>query len=117
VLRSVILIISLLTCAVAFAGMRDPTRPPSYDESTTAGEGGLVVSSILTSGQRNVAVINGDIVGIGDSVGGMPVLKITKDYVVVHDGEDNRVLRILPEHNIRTTHQQLVERKDSNAKH
>jgi hypothetical protein len=61
------------------AGAADPTRPSYY--KTKNSKKTFQLESILYSGSRKVAVINGSVVAEGDTVDGWQVLNINKNKV------------------------------------
>ena len=71
--------------ALAQAELRDPTRPPDY--AASAAVGALAPSkpweltSVLISGTRKVAVLNGRSVREGDAIGDAVVVKILPNAV------------------------------------
>ena len=77
-------LLALLTAGPAFAGddeaLHDPLRPPGWGETVTAAPNfnaaAWQLESTLTSIGRNVAIINGKPVGVGDRVGGARVLAV-----------------------------------------
>jgi hypothetical protein len=57
--------------------------------------GGLQLSAVLgDSSGRRMAVINGNVVGIGDVVAGMEVIDVWEDAVVFRIGSERHVLRM-----------------------
>ncbi len=74
---------------------RDPFVPPSPPARRPAA-GGVVVSGILWSPEHPLAVVNGVVVGVGKTVGGHYIRKITQDRVVVSDGETTTELTVTP---------------------
>lgn len=57
--------------------------------------GGLQLTAVLgDSDGRRMAVINGDVVGIGDLVAGMEIIDVWDDAVVFRLGSDRHVLRM-----------------------
>ena len=57
--------------------------------------GGLQLTAVLgDSGGRRMAVINGEVVGIGDLVAGMVIIDVWDDAVVFRLGTDRHVLRM-----------------------
>jgi len=57
--------------------------------------GGLQLSAVLgDSSGRRMAVINGNVVGIGDVVAGMEVIDVWEDAVVFRIGNERHVLRM-----------------------
>ena len=71
----------------------DPTRPAAYQ---SAGGGALKryrLQSVLVSGERKVAIINGSSFGVGDRTGLGKITAIDK-YRVVIQGERRHVLQL-----------------------
>ena len=56
----------------------------------------LVLTGILWDPSQPVAIINGEMLRIGDSVGGYRVLHITQDQVSLTDGHDTLMLTFAP---------------------
>lgn len=102
-----IIIITFLAASATASPADDPTRPPAPAEIRAwfAGETGdgtratsWTLQSVLISDARSVAVINGQRVQVGDTVGDADVVVIEPARVVLeHDGEqisltiDNRL--------------------------
>ena len=59
----------------------DPMRPPSVQAKTRTDNGALKVTAILRSGERRVAIIDGNAMGEGDSVGNATIDSIGVDEV------------------------------------
>ena len=77
--------------AQRLAWRRDPfTRTASVEP-----EGGLTLSGILWDADQPMAILNGQIVRVGETVEGYRVLEIAKDHVTVTDG--SRVLQLNPQ--------------------
>jgi len=77
--------------------LRDPTRPPGrVAKSEPASTGGFVLQSILNSPERKAAVINGKVVGPGESVDGFMLIGIAENEAVLKNGSDVRRLRLYP---------------------
>jgi hypothetical protein len=88
----------LFAGASAFAAeeLFDPTRPPLYMEQPvfdSADPDGLVLSAILISEERQIAVINGQPVRKGDRVAGSRVVAI-RPWGVTLDGVDGQPLEL-----------------------
>lgn len=80
----------LLAAAPTAAELVDPMRP-SYalpaDTPSAAPASALAVSAVFISGDRRVAVVNGQRVRIGETVGGAVVSRIERDRVSFRRGE------------------------------
>jgi MSHA biogenesis protein MshK len=88
----------LAVLAPAWAqGLTDPTRPPNAvaDPAQDAG-GGTQLQSVLISQGRRRAIINGNMVALGDTVGEAKVVKITETEVVLQKGSETEVLKLYP---------------------
>jgi hypothetical protein len=68
---------------------------PVYTDASVALDEGLYLSAIVTdSTGRRVAVINNDIVTVGDHVAGLQVVEVTEETVVFAAGGQRHVLRM-----------------------
>lgn len=68
---------------------------PIYQTTPSVAPGGLYLSAVmLDSTGRRVAIINGDVYGVGDVVGGMEVLEMWNDAVVFRLDGQRHVIRI-----------------------
>ena len=85
-----LLAVLLLAAAPAGADLADPMRP-SYalpaDTQGAAPVSALAVSAVFISGERRVAVVNGQRVRVGETVGGAVVSRIERDRVSFRRGE------------------------------
>jgi MSHA biogenesis protein MshK len=82
---------SFLCVQCCFAELRDPTRPEGFvDKSTEVRTDSLELNAIFISSQRKVAVINGQVVKVGDEVSGVKVISIDENSVEL-EGADNRM--------------------------
>ncbi len=64
--------------------LRDPTRPHTHSiERTVEGAPNFAVNAIFVSSDRRLAIVNGERVRIGDSVGGATVVDIQKEQVTL----------------------------------
>lgn len=91
----------LLTVTVmADAQLRDPMRPPEFQ--TLAGGAapskysGYELTSIIIAPDRRVAVINGQSLSQGDSLGNVIVVDIRAAQVLLKRGEEDIVLNLIP---------------------
>ncbi len=66
--------------------LRDPTRPYSPVKGIRASSPDFVVSAIIISPQRRVAILNGRRVAVGGSIGGATVIAIEKDHLILQTG-------------------------------
>ena len=79
------------------AGLQNKTRPPSVGAQNTtrlkpvsAAEREIVVSSILYSPDRQLALIDGRIARAGDRVGSSRIVEIRQRAVIVESGNGER---------------------------
>lgn len=94
-----------------FAGfanaLNDPMRPPFFDGSGQSSSdkkpvSALKLTMVLHAGNRQVAVVNGETVQVGESVAGYRVLSIKKDRVVVsHQGKLKELMLLKPEQRLK----------------
>lgn len=87
-----ILLPALLCGAVAVAAaseLRDPLRPPNHqpDAAIAIDPSNWQLTSTLVAAGRRVAVINGRVVGAGDSIDGADVIGIARSSVRLRVGE------------------------------
>ena len=81
----------LLTALQAEAELADPMRPSWSLPAGPAAEmpsGALRVSAVFISGERRIAVVNGQRVRVGDSVAGAYVSRIERDRVGFRRGDE-----------------------------
>lgn len=81
--KGIIVVLGMLMCCAVWAA-RDPTMPIeehtaqiSTDETT--------VSMILVSGERRLAVVDGNFVHTGDTVGDQRIIEINPEYVTIQN--------------------------------
>jgi MSHA biogenesis protein MshK len=101
VLRKLLLAAAWLAAPAALAqGLADPTRPPSASAAQggpdEAVPGGRQLQSVLLSGGRRIAVIDGSMVPLGGMLGEARVVKITETEVVLKTGEETETLKLFP---------------------
>lgn len=100
----------LLFAALAQAQeVRDPTRPPGSGTAragkSAPAAGGLVLQSILTSPERQAAVINGKVVGPGETIDGFMLVGIAEGEAVLKNGGQVRRLRLYPSVDLKRQHE------------
>lgn len=79
-----------------FLAGREKSRPGSGKDASAAGlagEEGLLLDGILWDPRMPSAIINNQVVCVGDRVGPWQVTEIKKDQVMLTDGTDTRTLR------------------------
>ncbi|MCP4044258.1 MAG: MSHA biogenesis protein MshK [Gammaproteobacteria bacterium] len=92
----------LLLLPVGSMALEDPTRPPDYqplaevaanpDKSTVQWS----LSSILIASGRRLAVINGQLLALGDTIDEARVVSIEKGLVTLYVGDERVKLRLVP---------------------
>jgi len=92
-----VIALSLFSSLPVYADLLDPTRPPEWLNQTTP----LLmqtwrVDSILIANNRKVAIINGQVVKVGDAVGENKITAIEKDSVKL-EGPDGEIVLFLIE--------------------
>lgn len=104
--RKWVLLAGLVTCPVLGLAnqMLDPTRPPSAfaKPRTSVADApvstqGLQLQSVLISPKRKVAIINGETLVVGDSIGESQIIRIMDTEVVLRAGTEERVVRMYPD--------------------
>jgi len=79
----------------------DPTRPPgSYaagdPEVAADAGGGIVLQSVMISPTLKAAIINGEMVRLGQKYGDAVLIKVTENEAVLKSGNDTQVLKLYP---------------------
>lgn len=75
----------------------DPTRPAGGSVVVTnEADAGLQLTSIIVSGERRLAIINGKTVRQGERLGNVFVLKIEPAAVIVRQDGERKRLGLLP---------------------
>jgi hypothetical protein len=94
----------LLACAQpSFAAdLSDPTRPPAgFSEQAKAGEAPreapLLLSSVFLMGNKPYAVLDGQVVRVGDKLAAGRVAKIDESGIWLRTPTGPRQLRLLPD--------------------
>ena len=83
------------------SALSDPTRPPGV---APAGSGGVAdeapagrrLQSVLLSGGRKLAVIDGVTVPLGGMVGDARLVKISETEVTLKTGDETEILKLYP---------------------
>ena len=99
VMSAVFLAATWLAAPAALSqGLADPTRPPSASAQGGPDEApaGRQLQSVLLSGGRKIAVIDGNMVALGGMLGEARVVKITETEVVLKTGEETETLKLFP---------------------
>jgi hypothetical protein len=69
---------------------------PVASHGPVSRRGDFLLNGIMWDEKKPSAIINGDMVMVGDSVGSYKVVDISKDRVILTDGQDELVLDISP---------------------
>jgi hypothetical protein len=103
-MKTFLLLISLLLCELAQAtnaALRDPTRPLTVSRRQTSTLESAKASTrpavpqlqlVLISTDRRYVVIDGELLTLGDSVRGLPLISISEDAVVLKTPSGPRTL-------------------------
>lgn len=71
---------------------RDPFVTAIYQVKTEVGTGSFMLSAVIWDENKPLAIINGEVVCVGDAVGGCRVIKINKDNAVIEkDGKEETI--------------------------
>lgn len=101
---AVVVGLSAWSGAHAVSDLRDPTRPPGprlESPATTEPLADLSLESVLIGVDRRIAVINGEVLGEGDSLAGARVISIDADGVLMHRAGQRRRLKLTAAPDIR----------------
>ena len=83
VLPTIALLTAVFPAAQGDELLHDPTRPPRVSVKAKQTTGRFAVSAIFVAGDRRVAVVNGEIAGVGDEIAGASVTGITQNAVTL----------------------------------
>jgi len=107
----VVAVLAVACAAPVGAELGDPTRPPHYKKQAKLPQTAAAVAekwaltSVLISPQRRVAIVNGQMVQEGDTVGSSRVVRIRTSEVLLQRGADQFVVSLLPSAVKTTKHQ------------
>ena len=94
-------VLALMPAVASPQVVNDPTRPPggfaaSDPEVTGDAGGGLVLQSVMISPSRKAAIINGEMVRLGQKYGDAVLIKVAENEVVLKSGDATQVLKMYP---------------------
>lgn len=97
----IVAVLALLCGSAQAEPFRDPTRPPGSSEYAPGQTDGGLQSIVRREGQKPRALINGELVALGEKVGGAAgsqrLIAIHDDSVVLRDEQGNReTLQLTP---------------------
>ena len=105
----------LAAAGVQAQAMSDPTRPPTASVDVggvqDVGPAGRQLQSVLLSGGRKLAIIDGATVPLGGMLGEARVVKISETEVTLKTGDETEVLKLYP-----AVEKQPVKRAASRAR-
>jgi len=85
----------LSSFAATGEGLIDPTRPPTYQDSVSSKAqytDNFILSAVLISPQRRLAIINGQQVMVGDKLGEFTITSISSNTVELIGPENRKQL-------------------------
>ena len=99
--RAAVMMILLAAAPGLLAQLADPTRPPSAGAAMPQGAqddapAGRQLQSVLLSGGRKLAVIDGRMVPLGGMIGEARVVRISETEVVLKSGQETETLKLYP---------------------
>jgi len=96
VFRYPLLLLSLLLSLPALAWQGDPTRPLLAGPAAAVAQnkGDMVLQSIIRKQQAYKAVINGRLVGLGESINGYQVMEIKSSSVLLKSAKERLELSL-----------------------
>lgn len=89
----------MTAAGLSMPGLSDPTRPPGASaggENDDGGGSGGHLQSVILSGGRKLAIIDGVAYKVGERVGDARVLSIDAEVVRLRDAQGVQVLRLSP---------------------
>ena len=91
---------AFLAAAAQAQSLSDPTRPPGAGAMQQGAQdeapAGRQLQSVLLSGGRKLAVIDGTVVPLGGMLGEARVVRISETEVILKTGEETEVLKMYP---------------------
>lgn len=113
----IIVLCLLLNTINCYAELADPTKPPDSAEKTRdyVASTNLQLTAIVISPQHRTAIINEQVVEVGDTIAGFQVMEIQPHGVKLH-GPSGTFLLPLVEQPIKNYHQPTaVDRENMNT--
>ena len=88
-----LILLAVAAFAAGAGALEDPTRPPVVEKrAAVAPQTALPqLKSILVSPERRVALIDDQILAVGDSAGAIQLLRVDTDSVVVRTSRGERI--------------------------
>ncbi|HEX4984689.1 MAG TPA: hypothetical protein VFV71_01325 [Burkholderiales bacterium] len=88
----------LLAAQASAQALRDPTRPPGAARGSVRAERpAWALQSVLISPERRYAIINGEVVALGGSVGGAELVAVAPDGVTLRTAQGLKVVHLFPD--------------------
>ncbi len=91
---------ALMPAAAGAQALSDPTRPPAAllgAEGAAVGTAGApVLQSVIISPAVKAAIINGEMVRLGDAFGNARLVKVSENEVVLKEGDEEQILKLYP---------------------
>jgi hypothetical protein len=91
----IFVLMGLLLSAVAFAELRDPTRPPDNIANNTVLVTTLQLDAIIIAKDRKIAIINGQSLQIGEKINGNQLINIDPNSVQLENTSGKITLFLL----------------------
>jgi len=90
------LVFSMISTQLIAEELRDPTRPEIIAATTgNTAQDQLILSAIIISPDRHVAVINGTVLKVGDNIGNATIVLIAPNKVQLQGPSDKITLFLL----------------------
>ncbi len=75
----------------------DPTRPAvGADSAASTAASGVALQSVVISPTVKAAIINGQMVKVGEKFGNARLVRVTESEAVLRDGSDVQILKMYP---------------------
>lgn len=86
---------TMMVCwpSVGCAELQDPTQPPATPEVSQ--RGAMVLNAVMISAGSSLAVINGKIVHLGETINGMKVISIKPGSVDLESPQEKLTIVLL----------------------
>src|SRR2546425_12876802 len=87
----------LLSSGVAYAAFHDPTQPYTFVEKSNdkSAEGPLVLQAIFISQHQRIAVVNGELLKIGDVIQDNRLVTIESNFVILDNAGEKTFLHLI----------------------
>lgn len=87
-------VVIICLCWLTLSGLRDPTQPLPAEPDAHISEDHWALHSVLISKNRRVAIINNQVLGVGDRLANFEIIAILPNAVQLRELENNKQLTL-----------------------